>query len=342
MTRFEHHDKLPRGFLDISARDLHRVLPRPALIDLPGEAGTTLFVSVLQHGNEYSGLCAVQRLLKDYEGRTLPRPMSLFVANPGAARAARRRLDDEPDLNRSWPGTDSEPNATTAMLAGVVAAVHDRPLFASVDIHNTSGRNPVYAGINVIDATNLQLASHFSRHVVYFTRPLGLQAQAFLGLCPSVILECGRPGDEVGIEAARGFLEHLLAVEELPATPPEPDHLDLLRSVALVKIRPDVHFAFGPDADADLELEPEIDLFNFHELAAGTVLGRVRGHHMPVDVVDSSGFEVTESFFELHGRELRLRRAAIPSLFTLDPRIVRQDCLCHLMEPFEPENRSAA
>ena len=46
---------LPEGFLDTSARDLHRVLPGPTLIHLPGRRTPELFVSVLLCKNDYPG-----------------------------------------------------------------------------------------------------------------------------------------------------------------------------------------------------------------------------------------------------------------------------------------------
>jgi len=343
MSTFDHRDNLPPGFLDAEARELHRVLSGPTLIDLPGRGGDTLFVTVLQHGNEDTGLRAAQRLLAGYAERELPRPLSLFVANPAAARDGRRRLDDQPDFNRCWPGSEAEPNAATAMLAEVVGRVHHRPLFASVDIHNTSGRNPIYAAVNVLDGACLQLARLFSRNVVYFTRPLGLQAQAFLPLCPAVVLECGRPGDEVGIEAARRFLDELLHREQLPAEPPVAEEIDLLRSLGVVQVPPEIDFAFGTeDPEADLVFDADLDLLNFHEQPAGQELARVRTRRWPVRVIDPAGHDVTADFFELRGPSLRLRRSVVPSLLTLDRRIIRQDCLCHLMEAFSPENRSAA
>lgn len=338
MTTLEHREDLPPGFLEAGARDLHHILSGPTLIDLPGERGDTLFVSLLQHGNEDTGLRAVQRLLAAYGDQPLPRPLTLFVANPMAAREGYRRLDGQPDLNRCWPGTEMAANAATELLADVVARMQDRPLFASVDIHNTSGRNPVYACVNILDDTCLQLAARFSRTIVYFTRPRGLQAQAFLGLCPAVVLECGRPGDEAGIEAAHAYLEDLMSLQALPPGRPPAASMDLLRSVGVVHIPHSVRFSFEEnDADAELALDPELDRLNFRELPAGTPFGYASNGSWPVRMVGPAGTEIADTFFEVSDGALRLRRSATPSLLTLDPRIIRQDCLCHLMEAFTPD-----
>ncbi len=343
MQALSYRNELPPGFLVASARELYRLLPGPTLVDLPGERPDPLFVSVLQHGNEDSGLRAIQRLLADYAGRPLPRALTLFIANPMAAQAGHRRLDGQPDFNRCWPGTDLAQNDATILLSEVFNAVRGRPLFASVDIHNTSGDNPVYACVNTLDPTCLQLAARFADTAVYFTRPRGLQAQAFLELCPAVVLECGRVGGETGVEAARAYLDGLLHSDTIAQGAPEPSALQLLRSIGLVEIRPDVHFSVGGgDASAEFALDSGIDRLNFRQLPAGTAFGEVRAERWPIRVTAPDGREISDRFFEIRAGQLRLKRSAMPSLLTPSARIIRQDCLCHLMERFEPDGLAAA
>jgi hypothetical protein len=116
--------------------------------------------------------------------------------------------------------------------------------------------------------------------------------------------------------------------------------------IAEVAIPESIRFGFEwsahrPETDLDLCLPGDIDRLNFRELAAGTAIGRCRGAHAPVRASDPAGRDVTGTFFECSGHELRLRRAVMPSLLTPDPRIIRQDCLCHLMERI-PATRYAA
>jgi hypothetical protein len=49
-------------------------------------------------------------------------------------------------------------------------------------------------------------------------------------------------------------------------------------------------------------------------------------------MIDEDGRDVAEQYFEVSERKLRLRKKAVPAMLTTDPRIVRQDCLCYLME----------
>ncbi|MEX1080843.1 MAG: M14 family metallopeptidase [Halofilum sp. (in: g-proteobacteria)] len=327
------YDALPPGLIETPSARLHEVLPGPSLIRLPGERPEALFVSVLQHGNEDTGLRAVQQLLADYGDRPLPRPLTLFVGNVAAAAHGQRRLDHQPDFNRCWPGTDLMDAPETRLMARVAARVGEQPLFASIDIHNTTGENPHHACINVLDPDCLQLARLFGRTVLYFTRPHGVQPQAFIGRCPAVLLECGRPGQSFGVAHARDYLEHCLQLAAIPDGALEP--IDFFHSVALVEVRPEVSFRFGEGTDAELALDPELDHMNFRELQPGTSLGHVRSEHLPVQATDPAGFDVSADYFEIAGGELRLRRAVMPSLLTREPRIVRQDCLCHLLERYQ-------
>ena len=334
---------LPDGFLHVTALELHRLLEGPSLIHLPGRAGQPLFVTLLQHGNEDSGLRAVQRLLAEFHGHALPRPLTLFVANVEAARAARRRLEHQPDFNRCWPGTELPAGPETAMMAAVVDAVAARDPLAAIDLHNTTGHNPLHAAVTVLDHRCLQLAARFAPTVVHFTRPRGALPAAFAGICPATILECGRIGEPTGIDRAHAFLRECLTGGDLPDRPPAAGTIDLFSSVALVHVPVNVRFRFGEPGDADLGLEPELDRWNFRELPAGTVLGRVRGDLWPVRALAPDGSEVTADLFELAEGTLRLRRTLMPSLLTRDPNVIRQDCLCHLMERIEvPGGRDTA
>jgi len=95
-------DYLPNGFLHVEANELHTVLTGPTLIHLPGRRDAPLFVSILLHGNEDTGLKAMQAVLKKYQNQPLPRALSIFVGNIDAARENVRRLEGQLDYNRVW------------------------------------------------------------------------------------------------------------------------------------------------------------------------------------------------------------------------------------------------
>ena len=331
-------DHIPDGFLDASAGGLHQLIPGPTLIHLHGRKPEPLFVSVLLHGNEYTGLKAIQNVIGRYTAVGLPRALSVFIGNVQAAALGQRRLDGQPDFNRVWPGADADVVETAvaehAMMAQVVDIMRQRRTFASIDVHNNTGLNPHYGCVNSLQPEFLQLATLFSHTIVYFLRPLGVQSAAFAKICPAVTVECGKPGDASAEAHAASFIDAALHLDHLPSKLPAAGDFNLYHTVAAVKIADGASFGIGECA-AGLQLDPRIDHMNFRELKSGTRLGRLtNGSDMPVVAVAEDGSVVTRDYFSVEGGELLLRRDAMPSMLTLDERVIRQDCLCYLMERY--------
>jgi hypothetical protein len=323
---------LPAGLLDVEASRLADVLPGPSLIHLPGRRQPPLFVSVLLHGNEDTGWQAVQSILRKYASDELPRSLSLFIGNVEAARTGLRRLDGQPDYNRVWPGSMETPSAESAMMQQVVDAMRTRDVFASIDIHNNTGLNPHYACVNRLEQEFLHLALLFSRIVVYFIRPVGVQSAAFAELCPSVTVECGKPGTPGSVEHAAEFIEACLHLSEFPLHPVAPHDVDLFHTVATVKVPEHTSFGFNA-ADADIDFVPELDHFNFRELERGIQLGRVRQEGPArLLVLNEDGEDIGDRLFDYRAGEIKLRQPLMPAMLTRDERVIRQDCLCYLME----------
>ncbi len=328
---------LPEGLLEAEARELHGLLGGPTLIHLQGRREPPLFVSVLLHGNETTGFEAIKRLLRQPgpAAQGLSRSLSLFIGNVAAARVGLRRLDGQPDYNRVWPGGQPGYTPEHAMMAQVVEIMGERGLFASVDVHNNTGLNPHYACVNRIDHRFLQLASLFSRTVVYFIRPAEVQSMAFAALCPAVTLECGQPGQEHGVKHALAYLEACLHLLEIPQHSVSEHDLDLFHTVATVKVPEEVSFGFS-SSSVDLHFVNDLDRMNFTELPAGTVIAEVRPQSCArLAVSDENGMDVSERYFGLEDGELRTRVSVMPSMLTRDERVIRQDCLCYLMERYQ-------
>jgi hypothetical protein len=326
-------DYLPEGLLESRAHDLHQLLPQPTLMHLPGRRHPPLFVSILLHGNEDAGLKAVQAVLRKFSGRELPRALSIFIGNVAAARDGLRRLDGQPDFNRVWPGTECKASKETAMAAAVVEEMRRLGVFASIDIHNNTGLNPHYGCINRLDPSYLHLAALFSRIAVYFVRPVGVQSMAFADLCPAITIECGKAGSPEGEAHAAALVEDCLHLSAFPTHPVAAHDLDLFHTVGTVNVPETIRFTFGA-GDADLYFDPALDHMNFRELPAGSRLGITKWESPPLQVVDEAGSDVTGHYFTVERGELLTRREVMPSMLTLDERVIRQDCLCYLMERY--------
>jgi len=326
-------NELPAGFNDADHKELLRLLKAPSLIHLKGERDNPLFITTLLHGNEDTGLLALQALLKKYENKALPRSLSIFIGNVEAAARDVRHLDGQPDYNRVWPGTEHESCAETELMQQVVAKIKQRQPFASIDLHNNTGRNPHYGCVNRMSPQYLQLARLFSHTVVYFTSPKGVQSEALAGICPAVTLECGKVGEIDGIEHACRFIETTMQLEHLPEH--VPSDIDLFHTVARVTIKEATDFSF--DGSGELSLNGQVELYNFREIEQGTEFASINTEQTEYfEVWNEHEENVVDEYFEINNKKLILKKPMMPSMFTKNTEVIKQDCLCYLMERIQP------
>jgi hypothetical protein len=320
--------------LSKSSHELYPFLPGPCLIHLDGLIQQPLFISVLLHGNEYSGWEVIRQVLATYKNQTLPRSLSILIGNVKAASAGKRKLDDQPDFNRIWDNNDSH---EAELMQTVLQHMQEKNVFASIDIHNNTGFNPNYACINSLQAEFLHLAKSFSRKIVYFIRPRGVQSLAFAKLCPAVTLECGQPGDQLGIEKAIHLVDKFLNLpahenSDLPAS-----DYDLFHTTAVIKIPDEYSISFDGNP-ADIEFIQGIEKHNFEEIDPDTVLAKINSEiTQPFRVIEESGADIFAEVFSVKNGKLYTRKLITPSMLTDNITIVRQDCLCYLMEPYKLE-----
>ncbi|NQY79231.1 MAG: succinylglutamate desuccinylase/aspartoacylase family protein [Candidatus Caenarcaniphilales bacterium] len=324
-------DSLPEGFLDAKAEDLEKILPGPSLISIPGdETKDPLFLSVLLHGNETTGFYAVQRLLKESEGK-LARPLLLFVGNISAAAKALRHLPEQRDYNRIWSGGHSaEQKLATALLE----KLREYKLFAGIDIHNNTGNNPYYGCINYLKPEFLNLAREFSSTLVYFIKPDSVLSMALSKLCPAITIECGVSGEEAGIEYVMNFIKHCIDLEDL-SSEYATDDLNIYHTIGRIILPQGATLGFGEDLeDLDFSFVQDLDQLNFQDLDPGTVLGWRNNFDLKLSVLDESGEDVSDKYIEYQGREITLQSKITPAMFTLDTEVIHQDCLGYVMEHY--------
>ena len=208
----------------------------------------------------------------------------------------------------------------------------NKKLFASVDIHNNTGLNPHYACINKLDNQFLHLASLFSPTVVYFLTPKGVQSMAFSNLCPAVTLECGKSDSFSGISHALEFLDSVLHMNKIPSHPVAQGDIHLFQTKVRVKVPKGITFSFN-DKNSDILFTSELDKMNFSEVPTNTCFGEVQNENgTRLHAFDDHEKEVGEIFFHVNDKKIQLSKPMMPAMLTLDETVIRQDCLCYLME----------
>lgn len=328
---FDRYDCLPATLADIGPRDVRRVFPRPALVEIAGVQERPLFVSTLLHGNETTSYFVLQALAERYAAAPPPRSLIIFIGNVEAAEAGLRHLPGAPDFNRVWAGPGSgKRHAAHDLVAAVTAEARAANPFASIDIHNNSGRNPYYGCVNALRPADRHLAALFSDICVYYRNPPTTQSIAFEPFCPAITIECGQSGDADGIERAIALVERAMRLEDFPDAPPDGGAQRLYETVGAIVIDPAASISFG-EPGGDIVLRADIETLNFADLAPGEIWApSIRDAHA-LCVVDEHGDAITERFLEPRNGGLAITGPITPAMLTRDPAIIRSDCLGYFM-----------
>lgn len=320
-------DHLPAQLSTLHPDALRSVFPNPTLIRLAGTRPAPLFLSVLLHGNETTSLDVLKHLQRRYETAPLPRSLMIFVGNVWATERGVRHMPDQPDFNRIWASGDTPAHALARQVHAAAMAACP---FASIDIHNNTGTNPVYGCINALRPADLHLASLFAPLGVYYLNPAMTQSIAFSKLCPAITLECGRSGDVEGLMAAVELVETVMRLDRFPDRHPVSHALRLFETLGRVDVAADCSFCFGP-GHAALQFDSDMEDLNFRLLPAGTCLARTSEARLPLTVRDEHGTDLTRDFLTVNAGQIRLRRDVTPAMITTNLLNIRQDCLCYLM-----------
>lgn len=324
-------DKIPEGLLTIMPHQAHQLLGGPTLLHLEGERRETLFISTLLHGNETSGFLAMQKILKKYQGRTLPKSLIFFIGNTLAAQENKRLVAGQLDYNRIWSvhGGDSEEHR---LAAEILKYVREYDLFASIDIHNNNGENPYYSCINVLDNYFYNLAHMFSKKLVYFTEPHSVQSMAFSKLCPSVTIEAGKPGE--GIDELVEFIDETLKLSKLSHKLTFQDFL-VYHTTGTIKIAPDaiVDFTGDENSKADISFVNDLESLNFKHLQKDYFLGYYT-NAKSLKVLNNNFDDVTDKYFHLSAGKIHLNHPIVPAMFHKNVDVMKADCLGYIMEDY--------
>ena len=321
---------IPEGFLNIKPREITKLIGCPTIIHLKGEKDDPLFVSILLHGNEFSGLVILQKILQKHKSKELPRSLIVFIGNPRACAQGERHLKDQLDFNRIWRGDIVN---KYSLAKSVLQYAREQKVYAAVDIHNNTGQNPLYACISGKKQKLVKLAQTFSENIVYFIKPDSVLSIAFAPIAPALVIECGLPGDSQGIISGVKFIESLLDKEERwKKNKIHIPHIYSTYATLSIDSGSSLSFSFQSFLKrGHVHLTSQLDEFNFKQIPAGTVLGKVSEPER-IRLIDKTGKNVFDQFFSIVENNWIVKTPFIPSMFTKDTRIAKSDCLGYVMQ----------
>ena len=323
---FDRHDRLPSALADIGPRDIRSLFPRPALVEIAGEPGRPLFLSTLLHGNETTSFHVLQALARRYADAPPPRSLQIFIGNVEAAEAGQRFLDSQPDFNRIWAGGISKHHR---LVAEIIAAAQAANPFASIDIHNNTGRNPYYGCVNALRPADLRLATFFSDICVYYRNPPTTQSIAFSRFCPAVTIECGQSAMRQASKR-RSTSSSASCGSILPQRTAPGVAISALRNSRRRNCRfgcVDLLWQTG----ADIVLRSDIETLNFVDIEPGATWALSIRDPGAIRVTDEHGNLLTEQFLAHGNGGMAITRHVTPAMLTCDREVIRNDCLCYFM-----------
>jgi len=329
-------DHLPDGFFSAHPTELHTIFDGPTLIHLDFKKSETIFISVMLHGNEHSGFYAIQKYLKnlEYKKEKPKRNISILIGNVEAAAENLRFLDNQKDLNRIWSDGDS---VEELWAQRIYKEMSDKNLFAVVDLHNNTGKNPHYCAVTNLETDTLRLASMFDGNILYFTDPKEVFSNYFSSLCPSLTVEAGQSGDKIGISKIVLLIEKVLGLSsynELGVLEELMQGKKVYESFGKIKLPEGASISFS-DEVADFNFPSDIEKFNFNSVYVGETFGRANNIEQHLLVYDKNNELVDESYFKYVGTKIVSIEEFYPAMITTDSKIIKQDCLCYILRNFD-------
>lgn len=319
--------KVPKELYTIDVKEVHGLFHGPSILHIEGESDETLFISTLLHGNETTSFLALQKFLKQFEKSRPPRTIIAFIGNTLGAKQGLRHLPDQPDFNRIWGQGDSKEHF---LATQVFLYAKKFNLFASIDIHNNTGKNPHYACINTIEDECMHLASLFSKDVVFYTEPSTVQSMAFTPLCPSVTLEAGLPGREEGTTHVLEYLNTVINLDHLNKRF-DYSQIDVYHTVARILVDKDVDLDFKEVNHLDVSFIENLDELNFKELQMNQFIAFSKEAKF-LTVIDNHNKNVTHDYFNYNNQQFRVNRSFVPAMLSKDEYVIKQDCVGYIME----------
>ena len=308
------------------AHELASILHTPTLFDFSSSEQAPFFLSVLLHGNETSGWDALRTLVQEeYQNKNLPSCL-ILIGNVQAAQHNKRMLDGQPDFNRIWEG-GSSPYAKWA--DDVISFLETKHPWFALDVHNNTGPNPHHSIVTSIDATTMSAARLFSQTAIFAQQPPGVLTRRTSAFCTSITIEAGLPEDPGSAARAREYISVLWKAGTVPET--DTSDQELFQN----NVRVLIENADTITDDQVPKFAPKLYRYNFKIIPEGTELARLVVDHARLRAVDEDQRDQTRTFLTYKGKNVSLRRDTILSMYTEDPRIARQDCVCYFLEPLQ-------
>lgn len=312
----------------IDATQIVEIYDKPTLIHLNKGAGNPIVLATLLHGNEHSGFEALKQFLQKHE--SIENELLIFIGNPIAASSSKRQLDDGNDYNRLWSDDIVEKPPFVNEVKSYIDKISPSLV---IDMHNNTGKNPLYSCISFLDKSHLALASYFGEATIYFKEPHSAFSVYYSNYYTSMTVEAGKSMMPKGITKLMEMLE-LLIIEQGGKIKHINNNKRTYRTIGKVKIPNNATVSFtSENKDTDFIFEDDFDELNFTHLLPGLILAKSK--KLPI-VLDDDNNDIAGQFLKIEGENLVITKEIVPAMLTKEISIIYSDGLCYFMiEVFE-------
>jgi hypothetical protein len=218
-------------------------------------------------------------------------------------------------------------------MAEVVQRMRQRGLFASIDLHNNTGANPHYACVNVIDNRFCTWPRCSRAPWSTSSAPAGCNPRPWRSCVRRSRWNAARSKDQRGIDHARGVRRRLPApVPTARSAGARARHRPLPHRRAASRCRRRRLRLPAPDRAAGALPRPWSTSTSANCRRHG--LRPLPRRAPPLDVRDEWGRDVGRALLRLRGRRAAAALPVMPSMLTCDAEVIRQDCVCYLLERY--------
>ncbi len=335
MQEVQFFDSLPSFFFDINQKNVLEHLQGMSLIFHAGNYENTVLVSTMLHGNETSGLDILKKFLKKIEGIEDRPNILILLGNPKAFHENKRFIQGQLDHNRIWTTKESRPDNLTAQKAINHFIEHD--FLCAVDIHNNTGKNPIFCCVNRLDKKTLGLAQMFGTDVLFFEDP-ETALSTFMGrFCPSMAIECGLSGDEFGIERATKFLTEVVKIRTKEDLIEHKFKKNIFKSFGKFTLPIDTEVSFirrdflPTEKNKGVYFFDDLEGYNLKLVPEGTHFGFLFGEKSQVESFTDFGEDIFSKYFEIKDNKIISKISFYAAMVTKDVAVAKADCFFYFL-----------
>lgn len=339
MENVRFFESIPDFFFELNQKNILDHLEEMTLFYHEGDKEETVLLSTMLHGNETSGLFAIQKYLKNMMGMEGSPSFLILLGNPKAFHENKRLIPGQLDRNRIWQlhGGHRDHKLSKEVINKVV----NYPLIFSVDIHNNTGKNPYFCCVNRLDRKTLGLASLFNADALFFEDPDNAFSTYIGRFCPSVTLECGMSGDDLGVEKAIKFFEESVKLSGSTEFQDKKFKNNVFKSFGKFKLNSSTNIRFiDRDSKEKLDLQGDgvaffndLEKFNLKILPKGEKLGYIFGDVEQVKTVSEFDEDLFDDLFLLNkNSELVVKDDFYAAMVTKDIEVAKADCFFYFLK----------